>query len=166
MDQVSGGRVSVQTFGLNEVLQAMSRDLHTTQITAAGGGNVQLQVTEATIELSVAVEQGGPDFDGVSVKVLGLGVPDQPGCAVHRIQLKLTTAPSGARAVSAPGESGTEEAGRTGRAPAAAGKAPVRSTAAAEKNTAIVRKTTAKKTPAKKTTAKKTPAKKTARSRG
>jgi hypothetical protein len=85
---------AVATFGLKEVLSALSRDL----VAAREASKTQsfgLFVQEVEVELAFTVEHSSDEKAGVNIKVFGVGF-DAGGTlgksaeTVHRIQLKLS----------------------------------------------------------------------------
>ncbi|GGU44536.1 trypco2 family protein [Streptomyces violascens] len=170
---------SKDTFGLDEVLQALSADLKAAHYFGIKHGTFGLGVAEAEVSLSVTVTKDKRGDLKISVITFGgeLNRGQSEG-TVHHINLRLVPLPDGgslgaaavadvAEAVAAGSERGAMREAQWGTVVArekerfrAQAAAPAKKTAPAKK---AAKKVTAKKaTPAKKTITKKTVAKKSA----
>ena len=82
------------TFGLDEVLGALSADLRSAQRIAAANDGVGLVVGSAEVEIAFTVEHSRGGGGGVNLKVFGVGIDGKGEKstseeAVHRIKLTL-----------------------------------------------------------------------------
>jgi hypothetical protein len=85
----------VETFGLDEVLHTLGRDLMRAEARAKQRA-YGLYVKDAEVELSFTVEKSNKRGGGLNLKVFGVGFSGegehvQDSVSVHRIRLSLTT---------------------------------------------------------------------------
>ncbi|MGW8398533.1 trypco2 family protein [Streptomyces lydicus] len=104
----------IPTVGLDAVLMSLSADLRAAQASAAEKGAYGLEVNEATIELSVTVEQSrtGEANAGVKWSVLALGgrkARQDTDKRIHQITLKLAHPVAAGGPSLPPPVSGSEE---------------------------------------------------------